>query len=81
MNQATCEAQLMELTNTKAVSRKKKLCFLKNACRFRRFRSSQVKPATLLKKRLWRGCFPVNFAKFLTTPFYRIPPNVSEDLF
>ena len=26
-------------------------------------------PATLLKKRLWRRCFPVNFAKFLGTPF------------
>ena len=26
-------------------------------------------PATLLKKRLWYRCFPVNFAKFLRTPF------------
>ena len=26
-------------------------------------------PATLLKKRLWRRCFPVNFAKFPRTPF------------
>ena len=26
-------------------------------------------PATLLKKRLWHRCFPVNFAKFLRTPF------------
>ena len=26
-------------------------------------------PATLLKKRLWHRCFPVNFAKFLGTPF------------
>ena len=25
--------------------------------------------ATLLKKRLWRTCFPVNFEKFLRTPF------------
>ena len=25
--------------------------------------------ATLLKKRLWLRCFPVNFAKFLRTPF------------
>ena len=30
-------------------------------------------PATLLKKRLWHRCFPVNFAKFLRTPFYRTP--------
>ena len=28
-----------------------------------------LRPATLLKKRLWRRCFPVNFAKFRRTPF------------
>ena len=28
-----------------------------------------LRPATLLKKRLWHRCFPVNFAKFLRTPF------------
>ena len=28
----------------------------------------------VLKKRLWHSCFSVNFAKFLRTPFYRIPP-------
>ena len=27
-------------------------------------------PATLLKKKLWHWCFPVNFAKFLRTPFF-----------
>ena len=27
-------------------------------------------PATLLKKRLWHRCFPVNFVKFLRSPFY-----------
>ena len=27
------------------------------------------KPATLLKKKLWHWCFPVNFVKFLRTPF------------
>ena len=27
------------------------------------------RPATLLKKRIWHWCFPVNFAKFLRTPF------------
>ena len=26
--------------------------------------------ATLLKKRLWHRCFPVNFAKFTRTPFF-----------
>ena len=28
---------------------------------------------TLLKKRLWQRCFPVNFANFLRTPFYKTP--------
>ena len=28
-------------------------------------------PATLLKKRLWQRCFPVNFVKFLRTPFFK----------
>ena len=27
-------------------------------------------PTTLLKKRLWHTCFPVNFAKFLRTLFF-----------
>ena len=27
-----------------------------------------LRSATLLKKRLWHKCFPVNFAKFLRTP-------------
>ena len=39
--------------------------FCKKRCssKFRR-------PATLLKKKLWHRCFPVNFAKFLRrTPF------------
>ena len=26
-------------------------------------------PATLLKKRPWHSCFPVNFVKFLRTTF------------
>ena len=28
-----------------------------------------LRPATLLKKRLWHRCFPVNSVKFLRTPF------------
>ena len=30
---------------------------------------TSLRPTTLLKKRLWHRCFPVNFAKFLRTPF------------
>ena len=28
-----------------------------------------LRPATLLKKRLWNSCFPVSFTKFLRTAF------------
>ena len=30
-----------------------------------------LRSVTLLKKRLWHRCFPVNFAKFLRTPFLK----------
>ena len=29
-----------------------------------------LRSATLLKKRLWHSCFPVNFVKVLRTPFF-----------
>ena len=46
-------------------------------CRKSAFKSSskftgktpRLRPATLLKKRLWHRYFPVNFEKFLRTPF------------
>ena len=34
------------------------------------YRSSRLRPATLLKKKLWHRYFPVNFVKFLITSFY-----------
>ena len=30
-----------------------------------------LRPATLLKMSLWHRCFPVNFVKFLRTPFLK----------
>ena len=33
------------------------------------FFNKVARPATLIEKRLWHRCFPVNFAKFLRTPF------------
>ena len=30
-----------------------------------------LRPATLLNKRLWHRCFPVNFVKFRRTPFLK----------
>ena len=48
----------------------------------------RLRPATLLKKRPWHRCFPVNFAKFQRTPFYITPlvaasvmPSLSMPLF
>ena len=32
--------------------------------------SAGLRPATLLKKRLWHRSFPMDFAKFLRTPFF-----------
>ena len=37
-------------------------------------RSSCQRPATLLKKRPWHRCFPVNFAKFSKHLFHKNPP-------
>ena len=35
-----------------------------------KLQASGLSPTTLLKKRLWHSCFPVNFLKFLRTPFF-----------
>ena len=34
-----------------------------------------LKAATLLKKRLWHRCFPVNFEEFLGATFYSSHPG------
>ena len=34
-----------------------------------------LRPATLIKKRIWHRCIPVNFAKFLSTPFLQNTPG------
>ena len=36
-----------------------------------------LRPSTLLKKRLWRKCFLVNFAIFLRTSFFKRTPSVA----
>ena len=36
-----------------------------------------LRPATLLKKRLWHKRFPVNFSKFLRTTFFNRKPSVA----
>ena len=48
---------------------------------FRSSRPVRLRPATLSKMRLWHRCFPVNFVKFLRTPFFnRTPPVAASDL-
>ena len=49
--------------------------YLKNTCARVFSFLSGLCPTTLLKKRLWHRWFPVNFAKYLRTPFLteRIP--------
>ena len=44
-----------------------------NACARVSFfnKNAGLRPAFLLKKRLWHRCFPVNFAKFPRSPFLR----------
>ena len=37
---------------------------------YRALITRDLRLATLLKKRPWSRCFPVNFAKFLRTPFF-----------
>ena len=34
------------------------------------YKVAGLRPATLLKRRLWHRCFPVNFAKLLRTHFF-----------
>ena len=42
----------------------------KHLCQSLFFNKVAGRPGTLLKKRLWHRCFPVNFGKFLRTPFF-----------
>ena len=37
-------------------------------------------PATLSKKSLWHMYFPINFAKFLRTPFFYRTPSVAASV-
>ena len=40
---------------------------------------ADLRSSTLLEKRLWQRCFPLNFAKFLRTPCFRAPPVAASD--
>ena len=43
---------------------------LKNFAKFQSLILNKVAVLNFIKKETWQGCFPVNFAKFLRTPFF-----------
>ena len=45
----------------------------------RNFATWNLKPATSIKMQHWHRFFPVNFTKFLETPFYRTPPVAAPE--
>ena len=50
---------------------------LRHVARYETPTSAGLRPATLLKKRLWHRCFPMDFAKFLRSPFFYRTPTVA----
>ena len=58
-----------EISSKKGVLRNFVKFSRKQLCQSLFFNKVAGRSATLLKKRLWRRCFPVNFTKFLRTPF------------
>ena len=59
----TVQKQLQEVSMKKSV--------LKSSTKFTgKYLCQSLFLATLLKKRLWRRCFPVNFVKHLSTRFF-----------
>ena len=76
---ADCQMFLVNLVYQKAATRGFLRKVLRNFAKFtgkdlcQSFFFDKVaglRPATLLKMRLWHRCFPVNYAKFLRTPFF-----------
>ena len=45
---------------------------------FEKFIGKHLRTVTLLKKRFWYRCFPVNFSKFLKTPSVAASENTCE---
>ena len=64
-NTGTFYAVILKIESSKVAQR----CSLKNAFLEIFQNSVCLRSATLLKRRVWHMCFPVNFAKFLLTSF------------
>ena len=58
-----CKKMFLEISQNSQESTCTRAYFLK------KLQARGLRPATLLKNRLWHKCFSVNFAKFLRTPF------------
>ena len=69
----------LDIGKVKKMRRSRRRCYmkigvLKNFAKFTPVpvflnKVTGLRTETLIKKRLWHKCFPVNFAKFLRTPF------------
>ena len=77
MIQATAEKKGKNIVTLRDSINKKKLtevlCKKRCSYKFRKIHRKipmcqSLRPATLLRKRLWHRCFPVNFTKFIRTP-------------
>ena len=67
---ATYRSSRLELFSRNAVLRNSAKFTGTHLCQSLFFKKvAGLRPAILLKKRLWHRCFPVNFAKLLRTPF------------
>ena len=67
----TCRSSRLKVFCKKAVLKNFAKFTGKHLCQSLFFNKvADLRPATLLKKRLWHRCFPVDFAKLLRTPFF-----------
>ena len=74
-NIRTCRSSRPEVFCKKGVLRNLAKFTGKHLCQSLFFKKvAGLRPETLLKKRLWHGCFPVNFVELLRTPFFKRTP-------
>ena len=75
------QKQPPELFNKKGVLRNSTKFTGKRLCQRLAFNNvASLRPATLLIKRIWHRYFPVNFVKFLRTPFFYRTPLVAASV-
>ena len=62
-HRCSVKKQFLEISQNSQESTCVRISFLIN------LQARDLKPTTLLRKRVWHRCYPVNFAKFLRTSF------------